>query len=154
MSFLSITNLIEAPKFENIPMLYCARYAVMAAEVLSGAKYVLGDAWELGGKNTIIENDVKNLRNSLELLVPGESIVIFHNPFSSYNKEGRIGTHAALYLGRNRDLYFAQQYFSKQKAASLRSLRRKLLKPRQILAPKQAVPQFKIELNKEVIKLC
>jgi hypothetical protein len=147
MLFSLTGDLIEAPMFEDIPMLHCARYAVRAAEVLSEAKYVPGDAWELGEKNIIIKDNVENLRKNLELLIPGESIVIFHNPLSSYNTNKRIGTHAALYLGRNGDLYFAEQYFSRQKAASLKSLRRRLLKPRQILAPK--VNAFNININNQ-----
>jgi len=136
MLFSLTGKLIEAPILEDIPMLHCARYAVRAAEVLSGVKYVPGNAWELGEKNVVVKSNVKSLRKNLEFLIPRETIVIFNNPFSSYNKKERIGTHAALYLGRNGNLYFAQQYFSKQNAVSLKSLRRRLLKPRQILAPK------------------
>ena len=135
MKFLDTGDLIEAPRFD-IPRLHCAKYAVMAAKELSEANYIHGDAWDLGKKNKIVRDNFKSLIENVDLLIPNETIVVFYNPFSLYNQRRRVGTHAALYLGRNGDLYFAEQFNEKQRATSLRSIRRRFFKPKQILAPK------------------
>jgi hypothetical protein len=126
-----------APRFENLPMLYCARYAVMVARHLSGANYSLGNAWNLGERNKILKNLTRdeNLEDCVELLEEGKSIVIFFNPLSTYNKDKRKGTHAAVYLGKRRYLFFAEQYFFKQRIKNLREMKKLWLKPVQIISP-------------------
>ena len=66
----------------------------------------------------------------------GKSIVVFYNSWSRFNKENRIGTHAALYLGRERDIYLAEQYFLSQRAVPYSSLKKRGFTAKQILAPK------------------
>ena len=76
MKFLDTGEILEAPKIKGIPMLYCARYAILAAKILSDSKYVPANAWELGIKNKIVveERDidlklnlVKNIHQSSEI---------------------------------------------------------------------------------------
>jgi len=127
-----------APRFEDLPRLHCARYAVMAANYLSGARYFTEDVWDLGRRNHIVKNlsRTEKLEDYIELLEQGKSIVIFFNPLSNYNIEGRKGTHAAVYLGQDKRLFFAEQYFSKQRIIKLSEMKRLLLRPVQIISPK------------------
>jgi hypothetical protein len=138
--------LFEAPEIKGIPYGYCAKYARLAAKELTGIDYVPGHAWELGNENTIVRTLTNNhdLRDKefKELLFSGETIVIFRNWNSLYNGTGRIGTHAAVYLGKDLEsdeLMFAQEYLGNQITANYNEMIDYMsLSTRQILAPKSA----------------
>jgi len=133
----------EAPHF-NIDQYMCAKYARLSAEQLSGVEYQPANAWDLGSRNQIIEQsrgdkvlDVYALEEEGKL-EEGKSIVIFYNPGSGYNRIGRIGTHAAIYLGTNDkdEIIFAHQYGKTQGKVTLKSLKDKGLEPKQLISPK------------------
>jgi len=132
----AVKEVLDAPIFKDIPILYCSRYARLAARALSGALYIPAPAWDLGKMNVIVRDNVKDLGNFSDLLVPGKSIVIFYNPKSFYNQEGRSGTHAAVYLGRNGEMVFGEQFFLRQKAVKYSTVKKRGFIPMQILAPK------------------
>ena len=129
-------GVMRAPFLRGISLLECSKYARLAAERLSRAQYSPAPAWDLGEKNRVIRNIEGDLEKFVDDLVPGKSIVVFYNSWSRFNKENRIGTHAALYLGRERDIYLAEQYFLSQRAVPYSSLKKRGFTAKQILAPK------------------
>ena len=136
-------GVMRAPFFRGIKFLECSKYARMTAEKLSGARYSPAPAWDLGNKNKIIRNINGNLENFVNELIPGKTIILFHNPWSGFNREDRIGTHATVYLGIDDDIIFAEQYFFAQRAIPYSSLKKRGFIARQILAPKQILSFLK-----------
>lgn len=114
----------------------CARYARLSAEELSGIHYVPEHSWKMGENNHIIAKVDESLDSYIDLMIPNETIVVFYIPLSSFNKEGRIGTHSALFIGyRDGDLKFIEQNVDKQIISRYSVMRERGLDARQILAP-------------------
>jgi hypothetical protein len=132
-----IDFVFEAPNIE-VPFGHCSMYARKSAEKLTDTLYVPGHAWDLGKKNKIVEklSNETNLKDYADLLFPGETIVLFYNIHSDYNKKNRVGTHASIYLGREDDLIFGQEYLGKILTLNYQEMKDLGLFPRQILAPK------------------
>ncbi len=138
------STIMQAPKIKRLPMFYCSRYAVLSVRHLTGSNYAPADTWELGKKNKIIKilnkksNIIESLEDYVNIMLPGETIVVFYNPKSLFNRPWRIGTHCAVYLGKNSDLIFAEQYFIRQRSISYFKMIKKGLFPKQILGPKNS----------------
>lgn len=128
---------LYAPVFE-IPPFHCAKYAIMSAEELSGAIYQKSDAWNLSKKNKLIKELDKgeDLKNSIEILESGKSLVLFYNPKSQYNEPQRIGTHVALFLENFNEPVFAEQFGEVQRISTLSELKFEGLRPVQIIHPR------------------
>ena len=146
MIFLSKLNmglglidfLFEAPEIE-VPYGHCSMYARLAAKQLTDTNYVPAHAWKMGKQNQVSKTITNwdNFKDFKDLLFPGETIVIFYNSKSAYNKDHRIGTHAAVYLGKDEeDLKFGQEYLGKILTINYNEMGQFCLFPRQILAPK------------------
>ena len=130
--------LFEAPEIE-VPFGHCAMYARLAAKKLTGEKYIPADAWKMGKHNKIVKTITNwdNFRDFEDLLFSGETIVIFYNNKSTYNKHNRVGTHAAIYLGKDEDnLKFGQEYLGNILTLNYGEMSEFCLFPRQILAPR------------------
>ena len=128
-------GVMRAPFISGLNLLECAKYARLSAEFLSGAKYAPAPAWDLGDRNQVVKEINGNLEDFVPELIQGKTIVLFYNPYSRFNQKGRIGTHATVYLGKKKDLMFAEQYFFAQRAVSYTKLQKRGLIARQILTP-------------------
>ena len=126
------------PYIEDLDKFMCSKYARLLAKGLSGVEYVPAHAWELGEKNSIVAELDGDLENYVDLMTPKKSIVIFHNPLSLFNKSGRIGTHAGLFLGEdNGEIMIAEQRGKKQRVVSYKKMQSKRLNARLIVGPKE-----------------
>ena len=140
MSLGLIDFLFEAPEIE-VPYGHCSMYARLAAKQLTDIDYVPAHAWEMGKQNQVVKTMTNwdNFKDFEGLLFPGETIVICYNWHSLYNRKNRIGTHAAIYLGKSleeNDLMFAQEYLGNILTIDYKDMGQFCLFPRQILAPK------------------
>lgn len=119
---------------------WCARYARLAAEYLSGAKYTPADAWEFADKNNLVlevtghKRLIKAIRQGL--VIPDKTLVMFYNPNSRKNLPGRKVTHAGLFRG-GRDSYFSHLYAGEATHSLDKMVKIFKLVPRQITAPKE-----------------
>jgi len=114
----------------------CAKYARLSTKKLLGAHYVPGNSWKLGKNNHIIARVNKDLNSYIDLMVPNETIVVFYNPSSSFNEDGRVGTHSALFIGyQDGDIQFAEQNVGRQIISKYSIMQKRGLDAREILAP-------------------
>jgi len=99
----------------------CSRFARLYARRKFGLDYTPANAWDLAETNLLGASFNRGDSSELSyferrgLLFPGVICVGFF-PNSTYNQEGRIGTHALVYLGvEDHEYWFAEQMIDSQR---------------------------------------
>jgi len=131
--------ILEIPFFnkEQVPDLFCARYARLSAEYIFGVKFPVTHAWKMRNHPQITALPTDNVSFKIlsnENQIERGSIVGVYVPKSQRRKFWRHYTHLSVYLGEKDKIpVFLEQFGDKIRISNLTSYDSEGLKLKEIL---------------------